>query len=271
MFESKKELVNFIISTIIICSLFTTIFYLLFHFFVYFFLIKSDNYISSGIGAFMGAFAAFLFLIFEKIFSKYRERRVKHLNAVVRAQYLLNENLQYISDNIFLLKGFERIVKKGGFHIGGYNLLQWDRKILLDLANLEIINRLGEYATDVNKFNRDIQTLEAWYEEMKGAYLQGHINSVTFEANMPLILSKIEEIRQFLLKIDDETLVRESETRVLLKNKNILDWFFDKLMEDELPRNFDKLVKSERAELEKEIKSVIKKSKEELKGSKRKK
>jgi len=236
---------NGLIMTVLGAVVFSIVFYLLFHFFFYFFIVKSNIYISNGVGAFMGAFSAFIFLIFEKTFSKYRERRVKHLNALVRSEYLLNENLQFIADNIFLLDGFVKIIKKGGFHSGAFNEILWDKTILLDLANLEMINRLGDYAISVRKINRDTSMLEGLYSEIKTALVEGHINKATYDYNIPLVLDRIEIIKNYYQMLDVEIERRQSEVRVLLKNKSPVDWFFDKITTDHLPSDFEKKVDDE--------------------------
>lgn len=252
MSKNKEELKNFIIITLLISVIFTFVFYLLFHLFVYLFFIRSESYISSGIGAFMGAFSAFIFLIIEKTFSKYRERRKIHFNALVRAEYLLNENLQLTSDNIYMVDGLIKVLKKGALHIGGFNQLVWDQSILLNLANLDMINNLSSYAITVRKVNRDLDMLEKWYEQLKLALIQKNIDKTTYDINITVLIKQLEVIRKFLIKADDETLVRQSEVRVMMKERNFIDWFFDKISDHRFPNDFEERVQKEQKVLEKE-------------------
>lgn len=64
-----------------------TVFFLGFKIFVE----KNPKYGESGIGAFMGAFFAFMFLIVGKIYEKFRERRKKHLDVLVKLEHMLHE------------------------------------------------------------------------------------------------------------------------------------------------------------------------------------
>lgn len=260
----RRNLKNTLTIVLLASVLFTIVFYLLSHFFVYLFLIKSPDYISSGVGAFMGAFAAFIFLIIERTFSKYRERRVKHFNALVRAEYILNENLQLISDNIYMIDGFVQVLKKGVLHTGSFNPLIWDREILLDLANLEIINRLSSYATNLRKTNRDLDMAEQWYEQLKLALIQQNIDKETYDTNISILIGQFRFIKKFLFKIDKENQIRQSEVRVMMKNRNVVDWFFDKISTHRLPKVFDKKVKKEQAALKKEREETKAQSKKEI-------
>lgn len=261
---SKEDLKNFLITTVLISAIFVFVFYLLFHLLVYLFFIKSEAYISSGIGAFMGAFSAFIFLIIERTFTKYRERRVIHFNALVRAEYLLNENLQLTSDNIYMVYGLVEVLKKGALHIGSFNPLVWDQSVLLNLANLDMINNLSSYAISIRKVNRDLDMMEKWYEQLKLALIQKNIDKVTYDINIAILIGQLEVIRKFLVKTDDETLIRQSEVRIMMKERNFIDWFFNKLSDHRLPKDFKKRVQKEQTVLEKEREDTRAASKAEI-------
>lgn len=212
----------------------------------------------------MGAFAAFLFLIAERTFGKYRERRVKHFNTLVKAEYILNENLQLISDNIYMVDGFIKVLKEGKLHVGRFNPLIWEQSILLDLANLEIINRLSAYAVSVRKVNRDLDAIENWYEQLKLALVQKNIDKEVYYANVNIFISQLAIIKKFLLRVDEENETKQSEVRVMMQERNLVDWFFDKISTHHLPKGFDKRVRKEQTVLQKERKETRTQSKKEI-------
>lgn len=262
--KDNSELKNTIFLTLMVAIIFSIVVYLLIHFFTYLFLLKSDDYITSGIGAFMGAFSAFIFLIIEKNFSRYQKRRKRHFDGLVKTEYLLNENLQIVSDNVYLTKGLLKVVKHGQVHIGSFRQILWDRKILLDLANIELINKLASYGIDVKKANRDLNMMTELYRELRLALLRKVINVNTFKTNLPRLISQIESIIEILKKLDLDTEVRLSEVKVALRNRNAIDWFFNKISRHKLPKNFKEKVEVELIRLKKERDKTRKQSIKEL-------
>src|SRR3972149_10815612 len=79
-------------------------------------LAKTTNFFNnSAVGAFLGAFFAFIFGIIAYDYTKRREKWKLHHDAVVKTEHLINRHLNRISGNIFLLKGAVNTYAKGAF------------------------------------------------------------------------------------------------------------------------------------------------------------
>ena len=264
-----KNMKNFF-KKILFVSLVLILFYLLFlllgFLFEQIYINKDSAYIENGLGAFFGAFFAFIFLILGNLFSKIYNRNKKHSDALVKLEYLLNEYSSINSDNIFLIRGFIELLEKGDFYVCIFKKLEIDRSILLDLYNIDFINDIFSLNIEIYKDNESLNTITKLYTELKSAYLEGKINKETYDNHIKtLVIPSLKYLKECLVALDltiKDTIVK---TRILLEPKSIIGWFTKIILRKSYyPKKFEILYKKELEKVEKEYEEVKKKSEEKI-------
>lgn len=130
--------------------------------------------LDSNLGAaFFGAFFAFIFggIAFSR--QKNSERRVKHMNAVVALEYLLNEHLDDISVNMSQAKGSADHMSSGKFTYNQFYPLRIPIGLELELGDIDLINRYVDYRTTANKINHDFESLNRAVDLTHKAVISG--------------------------------------------------------------------------------------------------
>ena len=99
---------------------------------------------SQSFAAFLGAFFAFVFGLIAYRYDKKRERIIKHQNATVELGYLLNEHLDDIWKDIFLINGTLQIFGRNVPTYNHLNPLRVVEDLELRLGDLELINMISK-------------------------------------------------------------------------------------------------------------------------------
>lgn len=178
-----------------------------------------------AIGAFLGAFFAYLFMRFRDVFASIYERQKKNFNALVRLEYLCCENMDSIQNNIWIIDDFSNTsgeaLKKGQPVIYGNRLhaLPFPDDILIDLVGIDFMNEILSYKVSFTRLNHDIETINVMYDGFKNAFMQGRIDFETYRVNALVTLEKSLQLRNFLEALDDKTIKVGACVRVLLREK----------------------------------------------------
>lgn len=234
------------------------------------FIDQNLDYINSAIGAFMGAFFAFLFIRISDGLTRIYERQIKHYNALVKLEHICNEYLNIVSDNIFVIDDFAEIAQKAMANSEPFiyfNVLHEflvDKEITLNLTNLELINEVFSFEAGVDKINNSISATNRFYGDIKNTFLQKNIDFGTYKLNVEILIGKLKELKVFLLNLDKENKQIVAMTRILMRDKPFLTCLihliskkgFNDKMKEEIPKEIK--------ELENEIETNRKKSKEKI-------
>lgn len=256
---------NFI-ATVLLIAVFAFIFVVGCVFFNNLFIRTDLDFANKMMGAFAGAFFAFLFVRIGDGLTRLYERKKKNYNGLVRLEYLCNEYLNRISDNIFILDDFSTIAtnsmaKNEPFiYMNTLHEFIIPKDILLDLANIDLINEVFSFYADTEKMNHSITTVNRFYSEIKDAFIQQKIDYATYKTNVSIGLAKMAELRKFLLGIDQETKKMAATTRLLSKNKPFLTYLIQLISREYLTNRIKKKIPSEVKKLESEIEATKAKS-----------
>lgn len=236
------------------------------HIFYNIFIKHAPGYINNAIGAFMGAFFAFLFLRVADWMGKKAERKKKDQRALVRLEHLCNENANNIYDNISEIGKFTETARyclksRQLFrYVSRLQKIPLNREIPLLLTNLGLINELLSFNVDLIRVNRDIETLNRFFESIKGASLDGyHVGNIN---KLIEDLSLLDKFLQYTTERNKRIL---SIARVLLKNRNSFVCYVE--FKDNrvcFSSKFEKLIIKEKGHLEKEMENVRNDSKVEI-------
>lgn len=171
---------------------------------------------NAGVGAFLGAFFAFIFGIVAYDYTKRREKWKLHHDTVVKAEYLINRHLNQISGNIFLLKGAMETYKKGIFSENVLSPVE-NPDFLHDFHNIEIINTYAGYQSLVEKVNHDLQGWNRSNDRMFTAALSGVVPPADIAKNRKHLSERTQEIINHMEDLMEETYTTGAYIREFLK------------------------------------------------------
>lgn len=119
---------------------------------------NDSQVIASAIGALLGALSAFLLVVMRDWVGKIYDRKVKHYDALVRLELQLMDQGGVLNDNLQVLPKFISTLEKGGVYQSNLSEIEYDRNIIYDLHNLELISSLYGYYDGLRRTNDDIRS-----------------------------------------------------------------------------------------------------------------
>jgi len=171
---------------------------------------------NAAVGAFLGAFFAFIFGIIAYDYTKHREKWKAHHGGVVKAERLLNRHLNQISGNIHLLKGALDTYVKNAFSENGLNPIE-DIDLAIDFHNIGIINVYMDYQSLVEKVNHDLGSWNRSNDRQFTAALSGVVHPADIAVNRKHLADRTKEIIQHLEDLMQETYSTGAYIREFLK------------------------------------------------------
>ena len=234
------------------------------------FIENNANYLNNAVGAFMGAFFAFLFIRIGEVLTKLYERKNKHYNALVGLERACNEYLNIISDNIFVINDFITISKSAlgknqpFVYFNELHELSVDKEITLNLANIDLINETFSFEVGIDKMNNSIRATNRFYSDIKGAFIQRNIDFETYKANVLILMGKLEELKSFLLSLQEEDKKICAIARILMKDRPLIIRLINLLVKNKITHDMETGIPDEIKKLEKEIAITQEKSKEKI-------
>ncbi len=254
------------LNTVLLSIIFAFIFTISFFLFKEIFIQKNSNYITNGLGAFMGAFFAFIFIRIADFLNDLYLRKKRNNNALVRLEQICNENLCIIGENQQQLNQFEESLKERKLFGGILQSFLIDKTIPLDLTSINLINDGFILNIEARKLNESIKMVYDQYRKLEEQFLsRDGVGGKLLEINRPHLLSLVNDLKEFHSNLDNKTIKLLSKVRIFLRDKpittQIISYFGQKQLEN------DQII-NEEAKLRKEIAESIKKSSEEIRDIK---
>jgi hypothetical protein len=166
--------------------------------------------------AFLGAIFAFLFLLLQRFLGKIYQRKIKNLNALVQLEQQLNEFFAINNDNIFSLRDFIEAVKHKNLYCINFKLTEIDRKIMLDLVDINFRNEVFDLHISVYKTNESLKSIEKYYNEFKQSFLNGLISKENFDFNTgEKFLKDLKFLKKSAENLDNKLENLMSKTQVM--------------------------------------------------------
>lgn len=173
-----------------------------------------ENIIVQGAGAFLGAFFAFLFGLLTLWIQKLRERFILHKNAVVELEYLLNEHLNDIAKNGYLIKHDISILSNANLTYDRLYPLRLPHDLELRLADLDIINKYFSYKESVLRINADLKKINDALDNINNVIIS---RGTIHKNNFTHIVQQMEILNKFLSLLTEECKYLLAFTRVYLR------------------------------------------------------
>lgn len=227
---------------------------------IYFLLTKIGNFFNNaGVGAFLGAFFAFVFGIIAYDYTKKREKWKLHHDTVVKAEYLINRHLNQISGNTLLLNGAVETYAKGAFSENVLTTIE-NPDFLHNFHNIEIINTYADYRALLEMVNHDLEGWNRSNDRMFTAALSGVVPPADIAKNREHLSDRTKQIIGHLEDLMSEAYTTGAYVREFLK----LDKRprFANLRQTEEIKISSKQVKAERKRFVKESEDNMKKDRE---------
>jgi len=231
--------------------------------------IFSDNQnLTPTANAFLGAFFAFLFVRIGDLFSDIYKRRKRHYTALVRLEYFLNECFVQHFDNINVIDGFISLIDETKdksvipFYANTFHPIEFDKNILLDLANIGLINEVAELFCDFKRANSDMATSTKIYNELKEGLIQKTISRVDFKQSVLYLAQRLAELKKFFINLDSKMERNCAVVRLLLEDKMLWKQAINKCWPNSFPS--EHLIREEMKKLSDERQQNIDKSKKEI-------
>lgn len=227
---------------------------------------SNDSIWPSAIGAFFGAFFAFIFGLITFYVQKRLERYWKHKNAVVEIEQLLNDHLNTISGNRFLLEGAAKTLKGHNMTFTLLTQFRLPEDMNLRLGNLELLNRYADYKEPVEKLNHGMNSWQGLNDRFQQNVIANPGMPVSMvHKNMEHIQGQGETLIKFLNGLDQDTQDLLSYVRIYMrKDKHFWSLWFHKEDEERNPLITKKEVKEELNTLKEQVKKISEESKKRI-------
>lgn len=159
---------------------------------------------NTSVGAFLGAFSAFILGVVTYNYTKRREKWKLHHDGLVKTERLINQHLNEISVNIFLLKGAIEAMESGAFTENMLNLLD-NTDYLVDAHNVSLISIYFDYRSLVVMCNHDMAGWNRSVDRLFTAVLSGKVKDSDIERNRQGLIKRSKSIIEFLKNLMEET------------------------------------------------------------------
>lgn len=223
-----------------------------------------ENLIIEGSGGFFGAFFAFIFGLSAFWIQKKRERFIMHKNAVVELEYLLNDHLNDIAKNGYLIKHNIKILNQKHLTYDRLHYFRLPTDLELRLGDLEIINRYFSYRESIVRLNSDFNKINYAFDNLTNfALIYGKVPA---DENFTHLVSQISTLDKLLGLVLEETKALLAFARIYLRR---IHSFKEKGLNIYKLNGYgvinDKEIEIELKILDKEIEETMKDSREKIK------
>ncbi len=212
--------------------------------------IASDN--SQFWGSFYGSSLAFIFglltFFVTSHISRKRERFMKHNNALVKLEQLLNGHIDDISILKQDSKDFVALLKQDSLVTSRFNTFKLIEELSLELASISLINQYFSYSRLIMRYNLDFSSINYAFTRLEdAAFSNTKLDPGSRELLIVSILNKIKSLDS--LEVESKRLLALARLYVY-KNRNIyptiaglFNMFNPKISKEELN---DEIVKIEK-------------------------
>lgn len=223
------------------------------------------------IGAFSGAFFAFVFLRFGEAGKRIFERKEKNYNTLVRLQHHINDCLSITGDNIFVIDAFfkcfsEECLSRGepSIFINRFQQYPIDGELIIGLTNLEFANELYTLSVELRKLNDSLTTLDRSYEQVMEAFISKKIDNATYVLNVRTSRDRYQEVRKFLLQTKTDLIRTFAAANVLVKDAPFLVQITRVLVRSKHGKTFPEELKKQIAKVTSDIERGADKSNQRI-------
>jgi hypothetical protein len=198
------------------------------------------------VGAFAGAFFAYIFVRFGDGLKKIYDRKEKHHTSLVRLQHYFNDCLNTTSDNIFIadecIKVFDENRLQGNEHpifMNVFHQYPIDRELVIGLTNVKFVNEVYSLNVGLHKMNDSMATVDRAYAQVREAFVAKHISDADYLLNARRTRQRSIELKAFLLQLKQDLIRLFATSNLLLQDPPFFVRVIRLVTETGYPRDFE--------------------------------
>ena len=215
------------------------------------------------IGAFSGAFFAFLFVRFGEGLKRIYDRKEKHHTTLVRLTHYFNDCLNITGDNVYVantaLSVFsEETLASGELPVffNEFHSYPIDRELVIGLTNMDFANEVYTLNVELRKLNDSMATTDRSYAEVKAAFISKQIDPKTYVANVRHGRPRYIELREFLLELKADLIRHMASANLLARDAPFLVRVIRGLTRSTYSKRFTQQRQTEARRIEAEIEAL---------------
>jgi hypothetical protein len=223
------------------------------------------------VGAFAGAFFAYLFVRFGDAMKKVYDRKEKNHTSLVRLQHYFNDCLNTTSDNLYIANDcigvFTEARLTSGNHpiyMNVFHQYQIDTELVIGLTNLDLINEMASLNAGLKKMNESLATIDRAYHQIRDAFISNTISEKDYLENARQTRDRCAQVRPFLNQTNDDLVRLFAVASLLLKNPPFLVRVTQALVRTKYPKGFETLLDREITEVKAGMKTIAKASEQRI-------
>jgi hypothetical protein len=223
------------------------------------------------IGAFAGAFFAYLFVRFGDAMKKVYDRKEKNHTSLVRLQHYFNDCLNTTSDNLYIANDCTRIFAEARLTSGGHPIYmnvfhqyQVDVELMIGLTNLDLINEMASLNAGLKKLNSSLATIDRAYGQIRDAFIAKTISETDYLANARLTRDRCAQIQPFLSQTQGDLVRLFAVAQLLLKDPPFLVRITQAFVRTKYPKGFEALLEHEIAKVKAGMDAIAKASEQRI-------
>ncbi|HVS27669.1 MAG TPA: hypothetical protein VHE58_10340 [Burkholderiales bacterium] len=215
------------------------------------------------VGAFSGAFFAYVFVRFADGFKKVYDRKEKNHTALVRLQHYINDCLNITSDNLFIADDCVKVFNEQRLQAGELSIYMnvfheypIDRELLIGLTNIKFLNEVYSLNVEFSKLNDSMATVDRAYAQVRDAFVAKHFDEAVYLLNARRTRERCVELRGYLLQTKQELIRLFAVTNLLLRDPPFLVRVIRSLTQTAYPKDFDAALGPEVARVTSEMEGI---------------
>ena len=227
------------------------------------------------IGAFSGAFFAYVFVRFADGFKKIYDRKEKNHTALVRLQHYINDCLNITSDNLFIVDECVQVFSEERLEAGELSIFMnvfheypIDRELLIGLTNVNFLNEVYSLNVEVSKLNASLATIDRAYAQVRDAFIAKHVDATVYLLNARRTREHCGTLRGNLLRTKQQLIRLFAVTNLLLRDSPFLVRVIRSLTQTAYPKDFDAALAPEVVRVTSEMEGIAQASAQRILAAK---
>lgn len=215
-------------------------------------------------GAFAGAFFAYLFVRFGDAMNKIYNRKEKNHTSIVRLQHYFNDCLNTTSDNLFIANNcidvFSETNLNSGYpiYMNVFHEYPINTELLINLTNIDFLNEVYSLNTSLKKLNSSLASVDRAYGQVREGFVSKTIDVQSYLENARRTRERCEELVAFLTQQQFDLIKLLATTNLLLKNPPFLTRVILILVRNNYPKDFNPTLDAEIKRVQTEIEGISK-------------
>jgi len=175
----------------------------------------NEDFIKNGIGAFFGAFFAFIFIIITKWVSARSKQNVDHFNSLVNIERLLSLIISRLDTNIVKYEKHIEILPVADECLWSPNKIPLKYEYSDDVRNIDFVNDYLELCMDIDYLNGDLEMQKTAYDECIALFKEGRVNRENFRLYILRIADEMKKYVEGMKIIQARAYILAAKSRLL--------------------------------------------------------